>query len=67
MVKHKKFRAWIWPVLLVLLSVALYGKGVFDQDTFYPDADRIAMDGVYFHDPIRDMPLEVVRGKNIPE
>jgi hypothetical protein len=52
---------------LVLLSVALYGKGVFDQDTFYPDADRIAMDGVYFHDPIRDMPLEVVRGKNIPE
>jgi len=37
--------------------VALYGKGVFDQDTFYPDADRIAMDGIYFHDLIKDMPF----------
>jgi hypothetical protein len=55
--KYRNIKPWVWPALLILLSLALYSRGVFNEDTFYPDADRIAMDGIYFHDLIKDMPF----------
>lgn len=50
-------KAWLWPLLLIVIGLAIYGKGLRDEDVFYPDADRIAMDGVYFYDLLKDLPV----------
>ncbi len=60
--KQTMLKNWIWPAVLILGAMALYGRGVFDQDTFVPDADRIAMDGIYFRDLIIDMPFSDLWG-----
>jgi hypothetical protein len=52
---YERTRRLFWPAALIIIAILLYSKGIFNQDTFYPDADRIAMDGVYFRDVLKDM------------
>jgi hypothetical protein len=42
--------------ILVLLSLLMLRR-LFDTSLGYPDADRILMDGVFFHDFLREWPL----------
>jgi len=51
-------RSKIYITLLILITLILTGKGLFiNGDFFWSDESRHAMDGVYFLDLIKDMPI----------
>ena len=51
-------RSKIYMTLLILITLILTGKGLFiNGDFFWSDESRHAMDGVYFLDLIKDMPI----------
>jgi len=51
-------RSKIYMTLLILITLILSGKGLFiNGDFFWSDESRHAMDGVYFLDLIKDMPV----------
>jgi len=51
-------RSKIYMTLLILITLIFTGKGLFiNGDFFWSDESRHAMDGVYFLDLIKDMPV----------
>ena len=51
-------RSKIYITLLILITLIFTGKGLFiNGDFFWSDESRHAMDGVYFLDLIKDMPV----------
>jgi len=44
------------PVALAAIAVLLTARGISDGDFRYSDASRHAMDGVFIHDFVRDLP-----------
>lgn len=45
------------PIVPALLYVGLASRMLFDESIGYPDADRLLMDGVFFADFFRTLPL----------
>ena len=51
-------RSKIYMTLLILITLIFTGKGLFiNGDFWWSDESRHAMDGVYFLDLIKDMPV----------
>lgn len=56
---EKSKRKDLWRYLLLLsVMVILAGKSLTNENTWYYDSDRIAMDGVYMMDAMKDLPLK---------
>lgn len=51
-----RYEAWLLLALALLYSVMILRR-LGDTSLGYPDADRILMDGVFFHDFFLDLPL----------
>lgn len=52
-----KKKSTIYLLLLIFMTIILVGKGITKGDFWFPDAPRHAMNGVYIHDVMRDLPL----------
>lgn len=53
---------WFWFIGIAAIFVLLLARRFSDDSLGYPDADRILMDGIFFYDFFRDLPLFDIYG-----
>ncbi|PID58071.1 hypothetical protein CSB45_05105 [candidate division KSB3 bacterium] len=53
----KRYRAGIYPIVLLIVTLGLTGLGLSGGDFWWSDESRHAMDGVYIHDLLQDHPF----------